>query len=345
MPRLPNPPGTRIPSYAAQARCGGFRGIDFLRFDPLEDGFVLVRQAAVQQRFAQTFVGVFELHVFSHYRDAHFACRMVQAMHQVQPRLHVGRFFDQLEVLQNLGVQPFSRKLHGNGIDGVHVLHGNDAGFGDVAEQRDFLFQLFGNVAVAAAQQNVRLDSDAQHFFDAVLRGLGFQLAGRGDEGHEGDVHEQSIFEPELEAHLADGFEEGKGLDVADGAADFDDDHVHAFGDFFDGGFDFVGDVRDDLDGFSEVIAAALLGEDGFVDAAGGPVIVAGKFGVSEALVVAEVEVGFGAVFGDEDFAVLKRAHGAGIHVEVRVAFLQGDFKAATFEETSDGGGSYALAQ
>ena len=30
-----------------------------------------------------------------------------------------------------------------------------------------------------------------------------------------------------------------------------------------------------DLNGFAEVIAAAFLGENGFVDAAGGPVIVA----------------------------------------------------------------------
>ena len=100
-----------------------------------------------------------------------------------------------------------------------------------------------------------------------------------------------------------------------------------------------------DLHGFTEVIAAAFLGEDGFVDAAGGPVIVAGKFGVGEALVVAEIEIGFGAVFGDEDFAVLEGAHGAGIDVEVRIALLQGDFEAATFEETADGGGSYAFSQ
>ncbi len=103
--------------------------------------------------------------------------------------------------------------------------------------------------------------------------------------------------------------------------------------------------MRDDLHGFTKVITAALLGEDGFVDAAGGPVIVAGKLGVSEALVVAEVEISFGSVFGDEDFAVLEGAHGAGIDVEVRIALLQGDFKTATFEETADGGGSYAFSQ
>ena len=116
-------------------------------------------------------------------------------------------------------------------------------------------------MAVAAAQQNVGLNSDAQHFFDAVLRGLGFQFAGGGDKGHQRDVHEQSIFRAQFQAHLADGFEKRQRFDVADGAADFDDDHVDAFGNFFDGGFDFVGDVRDDLHGFAEIIAAALFSE------------------------------------------------------------------------------------
>ena len=40
---------------------------------------------------------------------------------------------------------------------------------------------------------------------------------------------------------------------------------------------------------------------------------------VHEALVVAEIEVGLGAVLGDEDLAVLERAHGARIHVDVGI--------------------------
>ena len=120
---------------------------------------------------------------------------------------------------------------------------------------------------------------------------------------------------------------------------------VHAFGNFSEGGFDFVGDVRDDLDGFAEIIAAALFGEDGFVDAAGGPVVVAGQLGVGEALVVAEVEIGFRAVFGDEHFAVLKRTHRAGIDVQVGIALLEGDFEAATFEQAADGGRCYAFSE
>ncbi len=169
-----------------------------------------------------------------------------------------------------------------------------------------------------------------------MLGGLGFQLAGRGDEGNQRDVNEKRVLRAKFEAHLADGFEKGKRFDIANGAADFDDDDVDAFGDFLDGGFDFVGNVRNDLNGLPKVVAAALFGENGFVDAAGGPVVVAGELGVREALVVAEVEVGLGAVFGDEDLAVLERTHRAGIDVKVRIALLKGDFETATFEETTD---------
>src|SRR5437899_65797 len=107
---------------------------------------------------------------------------------------------------------------------------------------------------VTAAEQNVRLNPDAEHFLHAVLRRLGFQLAGGGDEGNQGDVHEEGVLRAHFEAHLADGFEKGKGFDVADSAANLDNDHIYALRNFFYGCFDFVGDVRDDLDRFAEVV-------------------------------------------------------------------------------------------
>jgi len=85
---------------------------------------------------------------------------------------------------------------------------------------------------------------------------------------------------PSFLAHLADGFEEGQGFDIADGAADFDDGHVTVRRDLAHGVLDLIGDVGDDLDGLAEVVAAALLGDDLLVDAAGGQVVVAGELGV-----------------------------------------------------------------
>src|SRR5580658_3038732 len=307
---------------ATQARGRGFWGVDFFGFDPFENGFLIVGEAAVEKGFAEAFVGVFELDVFSYYRDADFAGGIVHAINEIEPGAHVGRPVLQLHVTQDLRIEAFAAEFDRDGVNGVHVFHGNDAGFGDVAEEGDFFLEVGGDVAIAAAKQNVGLNTDAEHFLDAVLGGLGFQFAGGRDEGNERDVNEKRVLGAEFEAHLADSFEEGKRFDVADGAADFNDHHIHVIGDFFDGGFDFVGDVRDDLNSLAEVIAAAFLGQDGFVDAAGGPVIVAGKLGVGEALVVAKVEVGLGAVFGDKDFTMLKGAHRTGIDVQVRVAFL-----------------------
>src|SRR4029077_16531348 len=132
------------------------------------------------------------------------------------------------------------------------------------------------------------------------------------------------------------------GFDVADSAADFDDDDVDTFGDAFDAAFDFVGDVRNDLDSFAEVVAATLFGENGFVDSAGRPVIVASKLGVGEAFVGAKVEESFRSVFGKESFAGLVGGHGAGIDIQVRIAFLNGDLETTAFEETTNRGSRYA---
>jgi hypothetical protein len=76
---------------------------------------------------------------------------------------------------------------------------------------------------------------------------------------------------PDVLAHLADRLEEGQRLDVADRAADLDDDHVGSAvaRDAPDPLLDLVRDVRDDLDRAAEVVAAALLGDDRLVDAAG----------------------------------------------------------------------------
>ncbi len=137
-------------------------------------------------------------------------------------------------------------------------------------------------------------------------------------------------------AHLADGFEERQRFDIADRAADFADHHIHFARQLFDGRFDFVGDVRNHLHGLAEIIAAALALNDLFVNAAAGEVVGAGERGVREALVMAEIEIGFGAIVGDENFAVLERAHGAGIDVEIGIEFLQRDGEAAAFEQTAD---------
>jgi hypothetical protein len=103
-------------------------------------------------------------------------------------------------------------------------------------------------------------------------------------------------------------------------------------------GLDFIGDVGNDLDGFAEVIAAALLGNDLLVNATGGPIVIARKFGVGKAFVVAEVEIGLGAVVGNENLAVLEGRHRPWVHVEVRIELHQVDFQPTALQQAANRG-------
>ena len=148
-------------------------------------------------------------------------------------------------------------------------------------------------------------------------------------------------------AQLANRLEEGQRLDVANRATDLDDDHVGlaVAGDASDALLDLVGDVRDDLDRAAQVVAAALLGDHRLVDAPGGDVTELGQVLVDEALVMAQVEVSLGAVVGDEDLAVLVRAHRARVHVDVGIELQDGDLQTPRLEDASDAGGGDAFAE
>ena len=79
--------------------------------------------------------------------------------------------------------------------------------------------------------------------------------------------------------------------------------------------------MRNYLYGATEKIATAFLGNDVLIDAPCGDVVIFGGMTPRKAFVVTKVKVGFRSVVGDKDFAVLIRAHGAGIDVEIRVKF------------------------
>ena len=131
------------------------------------------------------------------------------------------------------------------------------------------------------------------------------------------------------------------------GAADLGDDHVGlgALGQIVDVALDLVGDMGDDLHGLPQVGALALLVQHVPVDLAGGQVGIFVQVFVDEPFIVAQVQVGLGAVVGDEHLAVLQRAHRAGVHVDVRVQLLAGHLQPAGLEQTAQAGRRDALPQ
>ena len=174
---------------------------------------------------------------------------------------------------------------------------------------------------------------------DRVLGGFGLQFLGRADVGQPGDVHVEGILAAQVAAQLAQRFQERQALDIANRAAHFDQ---HNFGPGrlahqANAALDFVGDMRDDLDGAAQEIAAAFLGDHLGVHLPGGDVADTVEADVDKAFIMAQVEVGFRAVIQHEYLAVLVRAHRARVNVDIGVQFLHSNRKTALFERTPKG--------
>jgi len=163
-------------------------------------------------------------------------------------------------------------------------------------------------------------------------------------------VDEGGPVAPQPQAHLPHGFQKGQRFNIAHGAADFDNGNVRRtvpgrLRPALDKGLDFVGDVGNDLNRFAQVIAAPLFFEHRLVNLAGGEVVELFHPRRDEALVVAQVQIGFGTVFGDEHLAMLERTHGARVKVDVRVQFEQRDLQTTRFKNRPQRRGSNALTQ
>ncbi len=147
-------------------------------------------------------------------------------------------------------------------------------------------------------------------------------------------------------AHLPDRLQKHLSLDVADGAADFDDHHLRARNpaDSADARLDLARQVGDRLDGAAQEVAAPFLGDDRLVDLPHGQGAGLGHVLVDEALVVAQVQVRLSAVGCHEHLAVLVGRHRAGVNVQIRVQLLDGDGDIAALEDAAQSGCGYAFA-
>ncbi len=136
----------------------------------------------------------------------------------------------------------------------------------------------------------------------------------------------EGIFNPLVHAHLSNRFQKRQRLDIADSTSNFDHDDVHALASSADPVLHLVGDVRNDLNGATEVIAPTFATDHLFIDLAGGEVVLFLHRRANEAFIVAQIEIGFGAIFGHENLTMLKRTHGARVNIDIWIELHHADF-------------------
>src|SRR6202142_3039762 len=133
---------------------------ELLGVDPVDPNLHVVRQAAVEQRFLQALVGILVLGVLAHQGDRNLSCRILEAVDHGAPLLQLPRAGFQVEQAQDPLVDALLGEAERHRIHRLDVERADDVFDVDVAEQRDLLLDLVRENLLAAAQQQVGLNTD-----------------------------------------------------------------------------------------------------------------------------------------------------------------------------------------
>ena len=151
----------------------------------------------------------------------------------------------------------------GGFVDGIEIIGGDHRIGAHIAKQGDFLPLFVGNRMLGAADQNIWGNANGLQFFNAVLRGFGFQLAAGREIRQQREMHENTIPAWLVVGELANGFKKRQAFNIAHCAANFAEHKIDFIVTDFQKLFNFVGDMGHHLNGFAQIVAAALFFQHG----------------------------------------------------------------------------------
>ena len=124
-------------------------------------------------------------------------------------------------------------------------------------------------------------------------------------------------------------------FNVADGPADFRNDHVRTSPRLIGlsltthNTLDFIGDVRNHLHRIPEILPPAFLSDHRRINLARRRISRTRQIHIEKALVVSDIQIGFRAILCDKNLTMLEGVHRTRVHVDVRIQLLHDNMKAS----------------
>ena len=137
-------------------------------------------------------------------------------------------------------------------------------------------------------------------------------------------MNEQTVLLPNFQCHLTDRLQERLALNIANRSADFRNHNISSrlFSDRIYKSLDLIGNVRNDLHGIAQILAAALFVQHVPVDLSCRQIGILIQIFIDKSFIVSQIQISFCTVFGYINFAVLIGAHCSRVYIDIWVKFL-----------------------
>ena len=231
-------------------------------------------------------------------------------------------------------------------IDTGQIFTLNHAVGAHVAERRHLMQYLRAKMLLRAKNEYIGLDTQTLQFLYRMLGGFRLQFSGRFQVRDIGEMDAEGVL-TQFPPQLSDGLQERSTFNIADGSANLGNDKVElpSFRISLDPVLDLIGNMRNHLDGFTQIVAATLFLYHRLIDLSGGNGVVHRRPYAREALIMPQIQVGFHAIIGHITLSVLIRVERTRVDIDIGIELLNGHTVAARQEQASYTGRDNALPQ
>ena len=327
--------------YTGKFTTGAFGRLATVGRDPADINASIVCKATVLDGFLNRQVRIVQINVLANQGDLNAVLRGMNPLEQAIPLRPINIAKLQSKTLNQVGIESLTVKRRRNLVNRRHILALDDGVAVDVAHQCNLALNPVRKRTIRTQHKSIGSNTDRTKSSNRVLRRLRLQFAGSRQERNQRNVNKGNVLATKIGAHLTCSFEERLRFNITDGATNFRDDHVRsvAFGIRTSLGthhaFNFISNMRDNLDGITKVFTTTLLRDHRRVDLTGCRVCVTRKSNIKETLVVTNIEVGLSTIFRHENFTVLEGVHCARIDVNVRIKLLHHNRKTTRTKKTT----------
>jgi len=195
----------------------------------------------------------------------------------------------------------------------------------DITKERNFSFLSIWNSMLRTAHKYIRLKSIAHELMNRVLCRLGFEFSAGWEIWKECEMNEGTVSASKLPFELTNRLNIRKSLDIADGSANFCDNNIVLRVELFHTCRNLIGDMWDNLHGFSVKHILTFFFNHGFIYFSCGDRVFLRDRSSKKAFVISQIQIRTSAVCGDKALSVFERVHIGSVDIDIGITFLNRD--------------------